>query len=187
MRRFASPLGLLLLIGIIGCAEPRTLEEIEADQRNLPVLYLTEETLTEVQAPADAGLFVDEATGELAYRAYECQNPECPGRGADGSPHLFIHRDVLASADAKGEITWSQVPEGETPQDYIRSLGGYLAPTCPKCVELRDLENETDEHRQQYQAWAQLHELEETATRRAELEAEYKEAFEARERVRQGG
>lgn len=186
MRRFALLIGSVLLVGIAGCSQPRSLEEIEADQRALPVLYLTESSLSEVQATADAGLFIDETTGELSYRAYECQNPDCPGRSADGKPYLFIHRDVLASVDANGEITWGQVPTGQQPQEYIRSLGGYLAPTCPKCVELRDLDSESNEDRQKYQAWAKLHEIEETAIRRAELEAEYQTAFEARERVRAG-
>ena len=186
MRRFVWLFGSLFLVGVTGCSQPRSLEEIEADQRALPVLYLTETSLSEVQATADAGLFVDEATGELCYRAYECQNPACPGHSADGKPYLFIHRDVLASVDSSGEITWDQVPAGQEPRAYIRSLGGYLAPTCPKCVELRDLDSESDEERQKYQAWAKLHEIEETAIRRAELEAEYQTAFEARERLRAG-
>ena len=156
------------------------------DQRALPVLYLTENSQTEVQAPAEAGLFVDEATGELCYRAYECQNPDCPGRQAGGNAFLFVHRDVLAAVDANGEITWGEVPAGQDPQAYIRSKGGFMAPTCPKCVELRDLENESDADRRKYQSFVKLHEMPETAARRAELEEEYQEAFEARERLRAG-
>ena len=170
----------------LGCAKPRTLEEIEADQRALPVLYLTEETGNRVEASADAGLFVEEETGELAYRAYECQNPDCPGRAGDDQPHLFIHRDVLAKIDANGEVVWEPVPAGQNPQEYIRTQGGFLEPTCPKCAEQRNLETESEEDRQKYRDWVKLHELPKTAARRAELEEEYQAAFEARERVRQG-
>ena len=187
MRRFALLIGMLPLMTIIGCSKSRTLEEIEAEQRALPVLYLTEKTLSEVRAPADAGLFADDQTGELCYRAYECRNPDCPGRSEEGRPYLFIHRDVLASVDASGEVTWSAIPAGENPQEYIRALGGYMTPTCPKCVVSRDLDSESTEDRQRYQNWCKLHELEETAALRAELEAEYAKAFEARERVREGG
>ena len=175
------------LVMVAGCTKPRALEEIEAEQRALPVLYLTEKSMAEVHAPADAGLFVDKATGELCYRAYECRNPDCPGKGSGDKPHLFIHRDVLVSVDASGEISWSQIPAGQNPQDYIRAQGGYMAPTCPKCAELRDLDNESDADRQKYQQFIELHEIPETAARREELEAEYQEAFEARERLREGG
>ena len=61
-----------------------------------------------------------------------------------------------------------------------------MVPTCPKCLEVRDLASESDEDRQKYQDWAKLYELPETAARRAELEEAYQEAFEAREAIRQG-
>ena len=186
-RALIGWIGVALLFSFCtGCSKTRTLEEIEAEQRALPVLYLTEESMSEVQAPADAGLFIDEATGELCYRAYECQNPDCPGGSGDGKTYLFIHRDVLASVDSTGEITWEQIPAGQNPQDYIRSQGGYLQPTCPKCAETRDFDSESEEDRRKYQNWAKLYELPEVAKRRAELEEEYQAAFESRQNVREG-
>lgn len=183
---FAACVALALLLSAGGCKKPRTLEQIEAEQRALPALYLTEKTLKEVRAPADKGAFVDEETGEICYRAYECTREDCPGRSADGKPYLFIHRDVLMSVGDDGKFVWEQIPAGKDPQQYIRSKGGQMAPTCPKCLEKRDLDNESDEQKQEYLQSVRLYELPEIAKRREELEAEYQEAFKAREALRHG-
>ncbi len=182
-------LGCLVLVTIFciaGCAKPRTMEEIDAERRDLPALYLTEKSLKHVEAASSAGLFVDEATGEICYPAYECANPDCPGLSADGKRHLFIHRDVLVSVGAGGEFKWEPIPAGQDPLEYIRSKGGHKSPTCDKCLENRNLESESDEEEQQYGQWAQPYELPETAKRREELDAEHQEAYEAREALRQG-
>lgn len=177
---------LLVFIALSGCAKKhRPLEEIEAQKRDLPTLYLTEKTSKRVMAPSSTGLHVDTATGELCYQPFECINPDCPGRTAEEN-HLFVHRDVLVSVGPAGEIVYGSPPEGVDYKTYVESRGGHMTPTCPKCLEKRNLASETDAQRQQYQAWVRPYELPATVQSRAELEEEYQAAFAAREKLRQG-
>jgi len=169
-----------------GCEKKhRPLEEIEEEKRNLPTLYLTHPSRKRVIAPSSRGVHVDEATGEIAYQPYECTNPDCPGRTPEGN-YQFVHPDVLLSVGPSGEIVYGSVPQGVDYEAYVKSKGGHMTPTCPKCLEIRDLKNETDEQRKQYQNWVQSYQLPDTIERREELEKEYQAAFEARQRRRQG-
>ena len=182
-----APFAGALLLLFVGCAKQyRTLEAIEADKRDIPALYLTEKTNKEVMAPAGLGLHVDKATGELCYQPHECTNPDCPGRSADGKPMLFVHRNVLVSLGADGQFVYEQVPAGNEPAKYIESKGGHLLPTCPKCLEQRNLAGETEAQRKQYQSWVRPFVSPETEKRRAELEAEYQEAYQALQKKRSG-
>jgi hypothetical protein len=182
----ALAIGALVLL-CVGCAKKlRTLEEIEADKRDIPALYLTETTHKEVTAPAGLGLHIDSATGEICYQPFECTNPSCPGRSADGKPVLFVHRDVLVSAGPDGKFIYEQIPAGIAPEKYIESKGGHPFATCPKCLEKRQVEGESDAERKQYQAWVRPYVSPETEKRRAELEAEYQEAYQALQKKRRG-
>ena len=177
---------LCLFFSVLGCAKRhRPLAAIDAEKRELPVLYLTEETQKRVMGTAAQGIHVDEATGEICSQPFECLNPDCPGRTEEGN-FLFVHRDVLLSVGPDKEIIYGTVPEGRNYKEYIESKGGHMYATCPKCLEKRDLKGESEETRQKYKEWVQAYELPETVQRRAELEAEYQAAFEARERVRAG-
>ena len=170
-----------------GCAKRhRPLEEIEADKRDLPTLYLTENSLKRVMAPAGVGIHVDKATGEICYQPYECTNPACPGRIGDDN-FLFVHRDVLLTVGADKEIIYGEPPAAGDYAEFVKSKGGHMYPTCPKCLEKRNVDAESDEQEKQYRDWVKGYELPETIERREELEAEYQAAFEAREKIRKGG
>lgn len=176
-----------LLLLTVGCAKKlRTLEEIEADKRDIPALYITEKTNKEIMAPAGLGLHVDAASGELCYQPHECTNPNCPGRSTDGKPVLFVHRVVLVSVGADGNIVYAQIPPGMTTAEFIASKGGDEFPTCPKCREKRNLSRETEKQRNQYRAWVRPYVSPETEKRRTELEAEYQEAYQAIQKKRRG-
>ncbi len=178
---------LLAIASLAGCAKKhRPLDAIEAEKRDLPALYLTEKSLKHVTAPVSVGMHVDKATGELCYQPFECTNPDCPGRTPEGN-FLFVHRDVSLSVGPDGEIIYGSPPEGVDYKTYVESRGGHMTPTCPKCLEKRNLATETDAQRQQYQAWVRPYELPATVQRRAELEEEYQAAFAAREKLRKGG
>jgi hypothetical protein len=179
-------LSLLVVAFAVGCAKTRTLEEIEADKRDVPGLYLTEKTNQEVIAPAGLGLHVDAATGEICYQPHECVNPDCPGRPADGKPNLFVHRNVLVSLGPDGKFVYEQVPAGVDPVKHIESKGGHAFPTCPHCLKHRDLAGETDAQRKQYQAWVRPYVLPESEKRREELETEYQAAYQALQKKRRG-
>lgn len=161
-----------------GSEGPRPLKVIEAERRALPALYLAEKTGRRVTAPTTKGPFVDDETGEICYPAYQCTNPKCPGRGTDGEPVLFIHRDPLLRVDENGKIVRDQGPAGVDPATYLRRLGGFLSPTCPECLKHRSLATESRKTRDQYLSWAQPYVLPETARRMKELDAERKTRFE---------
>ena len=179
----ASPAPLLLaLIGcavLVGCGGDRSLEDIKKEKRSLDVLYLTAETGKEVVSPSNRGVFVDEETGELCFPAYVCLNPDCPGEKKADRPFLFIHRDVLLRAGPDGELVWDEIPAGKDPMAHIKSLGGFLNPTCPACWKIRKPQSETPAQKQQYINWAQPYNSPETAKRLEELEQEYQRRAEA--------
>jgi hypothetical protein len=133
--------------------EPRSLAEIGLEQGTLNGLYLTEKTGRQVIAPRNvARSFVDEATGERAWHAYECTNPDCPGPKLPGfKHHLFIH----VITDSEGSIN------------------------CPACERGRNLTAETPEQVRQWGQFVRPYELPETVRRRGELDTERRESIDA--------
>ena len=125
--------------------EPRTRREIYEEQKKLPALYLTHETGTRVVAAPRLGTHTDANTGETCSPALGCYNPNCPRRGEDGEMFAF----VIANS--------AQSPAG---------------PTCPACLETRDLSTETHADRRRYARWVQKYELPETAALLRELTEE---------------
>jgi len=155
-RHFAAG-GWFVVFGMcafVGCrqSEPEPLSEAESFQQQLeqPALYFTAETNTRVIAPAKERLFVDEKTGELAWPAMECGNPDCPGRGENGEPFLFIEPDPGMVIQTDGSI-------GYDPSKARAARNQVMG--CPKCLETRDLKNETAQQRQQYIRWVRVHKL----------------------------
>jgi hypothetical protein len=175
-----------LALAHCGCARQRTLEEIEADQRTLPTLYLTEKSNKQIVAPANRGLFVDEATGEICYQPFECLHPQCPGKSGD-KPVLFVHRDVLVSLGPDRKFVYQPVPADVDFEEFIRSKGGQPVPTCPHCLKNRKLESETPEEKLAYQKSVRPYEMPETTKRREELKQEHQQAYESLKKRRQGG
>ena len=138
----------------------------------------TAETGKEITAPINKGVFVDEETGELAFPAYGCQNPDCPGEKKNGRPFLFIHRDVLIEGvDDQGNAIYGEIPAGQDSLEFIRSRGGFLNPTCPACFKNRTPGSETEAQKQQYMQWAQPYAPPKTAKQDAALEAEYQRDY----------
>lgn len=149
---------LLLLAGCGG--EPRTTDDIFREEMELPSLYLTVKTQTRVTAPAGKGTFIDKATGEAAWPALACQNPNCPGRGANGEPVLFIDAGSASS-------TRDGAPAVET----------YGC--CPACMKGVNWKSLSAAERQKYVNWVKPYELPESAKRRAELAEERKRISES--------
>jgi uncharacterized protein YgiM (DUF1202 family) len=135
--------------------EPRSLEEIEAEETALNNLFLTERTHREVIAPRNSPeLFVDGQTGEPCWPAFECTHPQCPGERTAGRPHpVFIHPD--------------------------RDTRNYVF--CPYCLALRNLKAETDADRIQWSRNVRLYELPELRRRRAELDNERRRFIRAKQ------
>jgi hypothetical protein len=163
----------VFLTALAGCGRAPSLREIETEKSNLEGLYISADTGKVISAPINRGVFVDEETGEICFPAYTCTNPDCPGEGEGDRPFLFIHRDVLMEVGSDGEITYRDIPEGTPPKKYIESLGGHQVPTCPACLEKRNLAAETDADRAKYANFAQPYIPPETLKRQAELEELY--------------
>ena len=163
---FLAACGLPLLASCGG--EPRTSDEIFRDRLALPAVYLTVDTDTRVIAPQSKGPFVDEATGELALPALACHNPDCPARGADGEPHVFIEKRTAFFVE----------PDGSVGYDESR-IGTEITGLCPKCVSGKDLKRLKRDKLQQYVNWSRPYVLPETEARMKELDAELKEIGEA--------
>ena len=173
-------LGLIGCMVLAGCGKDRSIQEIEKEKRSLDALYLTAETGKEITAPAAKGVFVDEETGELCFPAYMCANPNCPGRKSGDRPFPFIHRDVLLRAGPGGKVVCDEIPPGKDPVEFIKSRGGFLAPTCPACWEVRKARSETPAQKQQFIDWARPYTLPEAAKRMEELEQEYQQRKKSR-------
>ena len=136
--------------------KPRSMEEISKEQLTLNRLYITEKTHRHIIAATNKGLFVDEVTGENVWPAYTCHNPDCPDKGTDENPHLFIFID--------------------------RSR----LPICFACFETFHLEGATQEVLAPYLRWTRPYELEEKTRRIKQLDAERKRAYRAKKRAQIG-
>ena len=95
------------------------------------------------------GLFVDQVTGENVWPAYTCHNPDCPKKGTETEPYLFVLFD--------------------------RSK----PPVCPACVRAFQLSGAVQEELTPYLRWTRPYELEEKKRRVKQLDAERKRAYRA--------
>jgi len=129
--------------------KPRSIEKISNEQASLNRLYMTEKTQRQIIAPTNMGLFVDQVTGENVWPAYTCHNPDCPKKGTDDEPYLFVLFD--------------------------RSK----PPICPACVRAFQLSGAGQEELTPYLRWTRPYELEEKKRRVKQLDAERKRAYRA--------
>jgi len=170
-----------LLSGCGDAPKKRTLTDIENDLKDLPAVYITETSHKEILAGISHGdFFLDPSTKEIAWIAYTCQNPNCPGknRGQGGRPFLFIWRDPTVKIAADGTLPQDREgpPPGENYQHFIERLGGSIEATCPACLEKRNRAKETAKDRTRYSDWCTVYVPAEAAERKQALEAE-KQAY----------
>ena len=138
----------LTLPVLAGCAEsrPKTLEELYDEERKLPAVFITAESGTRVIAPGDQGVFVDEKTGEIAWRALTCTNPDCPAQKPQGEePFLFIAPDPAIIAEPDGTLGYDR--------SLVDEADNYYG-NCPECLKVRNLASESDKDRQRYSNFA---------------------------------
>lgn len=162
--RLAAVLLVCLFVApLIGCADKRlrSREEIEAERRALPALYMTESG-KRIQAPPGQGAFVDSESNEIAYPVFVCTNPDCPAKGDE--PQLFIHPDANFSVGPDGKLK-SEMFATKAEYDAARKAKGY--PEFPSCPACRKAGVADPNNKEEYV-------LPETAKRRKELKAELK-------------
>jgi hypothetical protein len=157
---------LLVFLGLwVGCgknesAKPRTRDVIFLEIQSLPALYLTGKTKKRVKAPGGRGSFVDEKTDEICWPAKECGNPNCPGRGSDDLPFIFITPDSAVFLKPDGTF------------GYDEKKMNIKDGMCPECLTKRILKTESNADRNKYAKWVKPHVLPESAERKEELEVE---------------
>jgi hypothetical protein len=163
---------LVLLVGPLGCnryEKPRSREDIFNDRNSVDTLYLTDDGRKIIAPGTVRGMIVDPASGKLAWEAWQCDNPQCPGRKPDGSPLLFPWPDPFAYVTDDGK---PGIHQPQTEEDFKR-MEAFANKQCPACLKERNLASETREEREQYRNWLKVHVLPQAAARLKELDAEY--------------
>ncbi|MCG8586645.1 MAG: hypothetical protein MI757_18235, partial [Pirellulales bacterium] len=117
-------------------------EDIFKRRQQVETLYLTEDGRHIIRAGIDRAIVAPD-TGKLAWKAWQCENPSCPGRNPDGSPLLFPWPDHLLYAKEDGTVGMRQP---STEEDFEKDEN-YGVQKCPECLKLRVLAAETDEQR----------------------------------------
>ncbi len=174
MARFRTTTLIAAVVAVAagGCRdEPRTRQDVFRDQLEVETLYFTADG-ERIYAPgADRGMIVDDS-GRVAFAAWQCENPDCPGRTND-KPFLFPLPDPFAYVDDKGQVAIGQ-PISDAD---MAKFEDFIDLKCPACLPTRDRERETAEQRQQYQSWVTRHVTPKAQRQLAELEEELRTEF----------
>ena len=155
-------------------SDPRSRDEIFKEKENLPALFLTAITKKRIEATGNKGNFVDKDTGEIAWRAFECRNPKCPGKAPNGDLYLFITPDPGVILNPDGTLGYDE----RKANDAIKSGKNR---GCPECLKIRNLNTESAAARERYASFVAIHVLPGTAKRLKELDEEYKRSVNAEE------
>lgn len=193
--KISSVLKVSVLLCAIGfctsCAKeelkPRTAPQITQDRMSLPMLCLTKSGKEIIVPGATAGRAVlDKTTGELAYPARICANPDCPGEGNGVRPYLFIWEDPTVFINDEDKSVGTLEPKSnEDFFDMCKEKGVQPNPTCPACLKSRNLAAESEEEAQKYRQWVRPYVLPETARRLKKLDEEHKRRIEELKRRKQ--
>lgn len=163
----------VMLLAVGGCsgkvARPRSRDDIARDRMTVDTLFITADgqRLTRPMNP-DRVVVVDAAAGTLAWPAWQCNNPDCPGRQADGVPFLFPWPDPFKSVKPDGTIA---VRQPDMPAER-KLFDDFATQKCPACLERRTPATESQEKAQQYKDWCQPHVTPSAAKRVAQLDRE---------------
>lgn len=164
---------------------PRTPQQIDAERESLPALYLTKSG-REIIAPRNPERAIANR-GELAYAAWACRNPNCPGEKNGDRPFLFVWPNPLAELNADGTLGRREQKPNEDYVDLLRAMNIPETPTCPACLQQRNVAKESTAQRNQYFTWCEEFVLPETAARLKELDEEHRRRIEYVKKLRSGG
>lgn len=170
----------LLALVPTGCgtksSTPRTRNDVFRDRLLVETLFLTADGRRSVR-PMNPDRAIVAEDGSLAWPAWQCNNPDCPGRQPDGSPLVFPWPDPFQIVGPDGQITVRQ-PLNDADEKLFEK---FSEQNCPACLPQRKPTQESKTRRQQYKDWCQPHVLPAAAKRLQELERELEEML-ARER-----
>jgi hypothetical protein len=163
--------GVCALSACRGETKPRSLAEIDAERMSLPALYITTSG-KHVTARGDLGVFVDQQSREIAWPAYTCENPQCPGRKQTGEPLLFTWQDPRFYVTPDGTLGTRDFATLNEWREAVQQAGGFREPTCPECFKSRNPQSETPEERETYSNFVRRYDSPETIARRKQLDEE---------------
>jgi len=166
-----TTLALVAVLSVCSCgsrdAPTLTKRQIHRERYSQKTLYLTKDG-REFIAPDNAfQAVVHPETKELAYAAWQCNNPDCPGEDKDGRPYLFIWPQPFLIIKEDGTVGY-RATDKEDHEELVKS--SMIA--CPACLPNRNKETETPEQYRQYEQWCQRYLLPEAARRLKELDEE---------------
>ncbi len=169
-----SGLATLIALSVTACGpreEPTlTREEIFEERVKADTLYLTEEGQEIIAPGSPFEATVDPKTNKLAWRAWQCNNPNCPGEGKGDRPFLFTWPDPFKFVAEDGTIGVRQPISDEDFELFDK----FSQQACPACLKSRNRETETLDQQLEYQAWCQLYVLPESAQRLQEIGKDYR-------------
>lgn len=154
----------------IGAEQQRAADGILEKQLEVDTLYLAEDGKESIAPGNRQGVIVEPGTGKLAWAAWECNNPSCPGRRPEGKPLLFPRPNPLYFAKQDGTAGLRQ----PTTEAELLEAQDRAEVKCPACLKTRNLAAETPEQRQQYQFWCRAYVLPQAAEQRQQLAEEYR-------------
>lgn len=158
----------LMIVTLCSCGRerPMTREQIYQARLSVDTLFITEDG-AELIAPGNKlGVVVAPKSNELAWAAWTCENPNCPGEGKKGRPFLFIWPNFLAYVKDDGTVGF-RLPQGE---DDLTKFQEFAEPACPACLKIRDRASESPEERLRFQNWCVKYVLPEAKERIKELD-----------------
>jgi hypothetical protein len=163
----------LAVLVACGCsgrqARPRNHTDIAYDRLRVDTLFIAKDGRKVVQPMNKDGVVViDAAAGALGWPAWQCNNPDCPGRQADGTPYVFPWPNPFIGVNPDGTLVTRQP---NMPAER-KVFDEFATQNCPACKERRSLASESPQQRQQYKDWCQPHELPSAAKQRMELDKE---------------
>ncbi len=171
-RSYLAILSVLLSVAL-GCSryeKPRSREDIFNDRIAVDTLYITKDG-NEVIAPGTVRGVIVTKSGELAFEAWQCNNPNCPGRKVDGSPYLFPWPDPFAFVKEDGTPSM-RAPENEAEDKLMAEFSNQR---CPECLKQRKVATESVEEREKYRNWLQTHVLPQAEKQLKRLDEEYQD------------
>jgi len=178
-------LALLIVVSAISCGpreEPTlTRGQIFEERIKVDTLYLTEDGREIIAPGTPLEAIVYPKTNKLAWRAWQCNNPDCPGEGKDGRPFLFTCPDPFKFVAEDGTVGIRQPEDTDKDRELFAR---YSEQVCPACLPLRNRETETLDQRLQYQQWCQPYVLPRSAKQLKKLDDEFRRREDEMERRR---
>jgi hypothetical protein len=89
-----------------------------------------------VPKTSEINAYVDPQSGNIAWRAWTCYNPECSGRGKGGGPLIFVKKWNNARIGEERKVVYDLIQLTEDEEKEQRSKPPIICPSCGRVVFL---------------------------------------------------